>query len=132
MAIEDNKRVVTEFFGLLGKDPPAALRLLTDDATWWVAGKPSESPGAGTKDKPAVEQLFRGMSEQFKDGMHITVRSLIAEGDKVAVELSSYAELKSGRVYNNDYHFSITLREGKLCELREYLDTQHVIATFAP
>jgi len=70
------------------------------------------------------------MASQLKDGLKMTVKGLIAEGDKVAVEVESYGELQNGRVYNNEYHFSITIRDGKISEVREYLDTQHVFATW--
>ncbi|HKZ72625.1 MAG TPA: nuclear transport factor 2 family protein [Steroidobacteraceae bacterium] len=64
------------------------------------------------------------------DGLKMTVKSLIAEGDKVAVEFESYGPLRNGRVYNNEYHGLFTLRDDRICAVREYLDTQHVFATF--
>jgi uncharacterized protein len=132
VTIEDNKRVVRAFFELLsGGDVPGALAAMTDDITWWVAGKQGESPGAGTKDKRGVERMFAGMSGRFKDGMRLTFKGAIAEGDQVAIELQSFGELTNGRVYNNDYHFLVTVRDGKISGIREYLDTQHVVATFA-
>ena len=35
-------------------------------------------------------------------------------------------ELRNGRIYNQEYHFSMTIRDGKISGVREYLDTQHV------
>jgi ketosteroid isomerase-like protein len=51
-------------------------------------------------------------------------------GDKVAVEVESYGELKNGRVYKQEYHPLITIRDGRISAVREYLDTQHVFATW--
>jgi ketosteroid isomerase-like protein len=62
--------------------------------------------------------------------MKMTVKSSIAEGDKVALEVVSVGELKNGRVYNNEYHFLVTIRDGEISAVREYLDTQHVVATW--
>ena len=56
---------------------------------------------------------------------------MIAEGEKVAVELESYGELRSGRVYNNEYHMLLTTRGGKISAVREYHDTQHKVATWS-
>lgn len=39
-------------------------------------------------------------------------------------------ELKNGRVYDNRYHIAMTFRDGKISAVREYLDTQHVHATW--
>ncbi len=58
------------------------------------------------------------------------VKGAIAEGDQVAVEAESWGELKNGRVYNQEYHFLITLRDGKISAVREYLDTQHAFLTW--
>jgi ketosteroid isomerase-like protein len=36
-------------------------------------------------------------------------------------------------VYNNLYHLRLTIRDGKIAAVREYLDTQHVFETwYAP
>ncbi len=48
----------------------------------------------------------------------------------MAVGVESWGELGNGRVYNNEYHFLMTIRDGKIREVREYLDTQHVFATW--
>jgi uncharacterized protein len=131
MSTEQNKQLVAEFFGRFNdKDLAGALDMLSDDVNWWIAGKPEVSPAAGPHDKEQITALLRNMGRQLKDGMRMTIKGAIAEGDKVAVELESYGELENGRVYNNEYHMLITVRDGKLREVREYLDTQHVVATW--
>ena len=70
------------------------------------------------------------MAGQLKNGLKLTVKSSIAEGDKVALEVESYGELQNGRIYNQEYHLLITIRDGKISAVREYLDTQHVFATW--
>jgi ketosteroid isomerase-like protein len=60
----------------------------------------------------------------------MTVKGAIAEGDKVALEIESYGKLQNGRIYNNEYHVLMTIRDGKICDVKEYLDTQHVAATW--
>lgn len=48
----------------------------------------------------------------------------------VAVEMKSFGELANGKVYNNCYHFLITLLDGQIVALREYLDTYHAKLVF--
>jgi uncharacterized protein len=48
-----------------------------------------------------------------------------AEGDRVAVEAESHAKMKSGKLYQNKYHFLLTIRDGKIQGVKEYLDTAH-------
>jgi len=131
MNIEDNKRVVSEFFSrLTASDIEGALAMMTDDATWWIAGKAGTTPAVGTRSKEQIARLFHYMMGQLKNGLRMTVKGMIAEGDSVAVEVESYAELTNGRVYNQEYHMLIVIRDGKISAVREYLDTQHVLAVW--
>jgi uncharacterized protein len=131
MSTEENKKLAIQFFARLSaNDVAGALGTLTDDVSWWIAGKPNAAQVSGTHDKAKITRVMYSMFKQLKDGMKMTVKSAIAEGDKVALEVESHGELKNGRVYNNEYHFLITLRDGKICAVKEYLDTQHVHATW--
>jgi uncharacterized protein len=65
------------------------------------------------------------MLGRLKSGLTMTVKSSIAEGDKVALEVQSYGELTNGRIYSQEYHFLMEFRDGKIGAVREYLDTQH-------
>jgi ketosteroid isomerase-like protein len=49
---------------------------------------------------------------------------MTAEGDRVAVEAESRGLHVSGKLYNNLYHFLLVVREGKVHEFKEYLDTK--------
>ena len=51
---------------------------------------------------------------------------MTAEDDRVAVEATSDGMHVSGMPYSNHYHFLFTWRDGKLLELKEYMDTQLV------
>ena len=120
MSIETNKRIATEFAARFSaNDMAGALDLLADDMTWWIAGKPGQVPGTGVFTKEQVARLLRRMGEQFPGGLRMTIKGMVAEGDKVAVELDSYGELPDGRVYNNEYHMLLTIRGGKISAMRE-------------
>lgn len=131
MSIEANKQTARRFIECFNtNDVAGALEMMTDDATWWIAGKPEHLPAAGTYDKPKAAQLLRNLISQLSNGMTMTVKSLIAEGDRVAIEAESYGELRNGRVYHQQYHFLLTVRDGKISGIKEYLDTQHVYAVW--
>jgi len=127
---EENKKVVTEFMEVFSSgDVDGILGSLTDDATWWVAG---DIPGiSGTKDKAGFGEMLGGIAEGTTTGaIRLTPLAFTAEGERVAVETESYAELKNGRVYNNLYHFVFTVRDGKISSVKEFLDTEHTTAVF--
>jgi len=60
------------------------------------------------------------------------VDNLIAEEDRVVVEGRDEAPTKDGRAYNNTYCIVVTLRNGKISQIREYLDSELVSAIFGP
>ena len=127
MSLEQNKRIASDFFARIdANDVPGALDLLADDATYWIAGDPAVTPSAGDHDKTAMSKLFHIMGKAFKDGLRMKVKGITAEGDRVAIEAESRGGLKNGRLYQQKYHILMTIRDGRIATVREYLDTQHV------
>ena len=132
VSMETNTAVACEFFSRFSTgDIAGALATMSEDATWWIAGKPESMPRAGTYSKEEIGRLFHRMVGRTKDGLHLTVKSVTAEADRVALEVESYGELDNGRVYNQEYHTLMVVRDGKIRVVREYLDTQHVVAVWA-
>jgi uncharacterized protein len=105
MSVETNKRVASDLFARFSDgDVPGVLAMMTGDATWKIPGRRPEMPTAGVLSKDKIARVFYAM----------------------------LGELKDGRVYNQEYHFLITLRDGdgKISAVREYLDTQHAFLTW--
>jgi ketosteroid isomerase-like protein len=127
MSLEQNKRIAADFFARFdANDAAGALALMADDVTWWIAGKPEANPSAGDHSKAQMAQMFERMGKALNGGLRMKVKSAIAEGDRVALEVESRGELKNGRVYAQQYHMLVTVRDGKIALVKEYLDTQHV------
>ena len=126
MSVEANKQVVLSFFEHFSAGKvDAALALMADTATWWVAGNPDKFALAGTKTKAQFAQLVQGIGVAMPKGLRVTPTGITAEGERVAVEAESYGETARGKIYNNRYHFLVEVRDGKIQAVREYLDTMH-------
>ena len=126
MSAETNKNVVLSFFeNVSAGKVDAALALMADTATWWVAGKPDKFVLAGTKTKTQFAELLQGIGTAMPKGLRVTPKGLTAEGDRVAAEAESYGETATGKIYNNLYHFLFEVRDSKIQAVREYLDTMH-------
>ena len=126
MNLDGNKTTAREFFARFSaSDIEGALALMTDDATWLIPGKPERMPTAGVYSRERIRKLFYTMLKQLESGLELTVNNMVAEGDRIALEAESRGELKNGRRYRQQYHFLIEFRDGKICAVREYLDTQH-------
>lgn len=122
---DSNKAIVARFFEIFSSgNVPALLDAMADDSSWWVSGRLEGM--SGRYGKATFGPLVEGAKAIYRDGvLRITPSSMIAEGDRVAVEAEGYAQLTDGRVYNPQYHFLVTVRDGKVWEVREYMDTLH-------
>lgn len=126
MSAEANKTIVLSFFEHFSAGKvEAALALMADSTTWWVAGKPDRFMLAGTKTKTQFAELLAGIGAAMPKGLRVTPTGLTAEGDRVAVEAESHGETARGKLYNNQYHFLFEIRGGQIQAVREYLDTMH-------
>lgn len=126
MKLEANKQLAADFFANFGrKDVQGALNMMTADATWWIGGKPALFPICGLKTKAQIADILNSLVPGSKDGLKITPKGMVAEGNKVACEAESFAILGNGRSYNNEYHFLLEIRDGKIASVKEYLDTMH-------
>ena len=126
MSMEQNKATARRLFErFTASDISGVMALMTDDATWRIPGKKELTPTAGVYGREKIERLFHRMLEGLQAGLKMSVTSMIAEGDKVAVEALSEGDLRNGRRYRQEYHFLLEFRDGKISAVREYLDTQH-------
>lgn len=113
---EESKAVARGYYEAMNsRDLDEILGWYTDDARTWVLG---DGPYAGSH--AVSRELLGGFLESFD--LRFTILSMISEGDKVAFEVESEGTL-AGQPYSNRYHNLITVRDGKVAELREYFDT---------
>lgn len=121
--IAANKKIAEAFFAALNRADSAAIAALyAEDGFVWTAGT---LPFSG---KHSREEIVAGMDAilaPFPEGLRFTIKNLTAEGDRVAIEAESYGRHASGKIYNNQYHFLMVIRDGKVAEFKEYLDTMH-------
>ena len=122
MSIEVNKRIARDFIAALSRaDTDWVLANYADDMVMWTAGSLAFS-GAHTKDE--IRGLMDGILGAFPDGLEFSIRTLTAEDDRVAIEAECDGVHVSGKRYRNQYHFLLRIRDGRIVEFKEYLDTQ--------
>lgn len=122
--LEENKQTVRGLFEAINtQDIEKAEALLADNLNWWIIGRAKVS---GEKDKRTVRLIFKMIFRGF-NSFAFTLHDLTAEGNRVAVTAESRGEHKSGKKYNNHYHFLFFLQDGKIHRVKEYFDTEHAI-----
>lgn len=127
---KNGKQVVTAFLEAFSSgDVARILDAMHEDATWWVSGQ--REGFSGTYTREALGKLLLMAKDLYKTGaLQIVPLSMIAEGNRVAVEAESHAELIDGKIYHNLYNLAIEISENKILRVREYMDTAHAYETF--
>jgi ketosteroid isomerase-like protein len=123
MGSAENKAVVKAYFDAVNKGhlTDDLLDHLTDDVTWWIQ---KASPTAGLYEgKAGVKRLFSIDTPIFTAALEVKIVRMVSEGDTVVAEAEIKSKNKNGKEYVNQYSFWMDIRDGKICRVREYLDT---------
>jgi ketosteroid isomerase-like protein len=123
MSGSDNKRIIAEAFdGLARADATAFLDAMADDFTWIIEGQSKWSlrfEGKAAVQRDLIPPLFANFVTDYRN----FADEIIAEGDRVVVLARGEVKTVRGEDYNNSYCFVIRMKDGKMVELREYMDT---------
>ena len=119
---ESHKKTAVKFLEALGGGDAATLKtIITDDIIVTTAGHANIS---GDRDYKVVMQLADAFPKITKGGIDFKILNLTAEENRVACEAEGTSTLVNDKAYNNVYHFLFFFRDGKVCRLKEYLDTK--------
>ena len=121
LIIDQNKQITREFFEALSTGSDKYLDFYTDESIIWTAGN---NAIGGTRTKKEVVSFAQNILSAFPSGINFIITGITAEDQRVAVEISGEAIHASGETYNNKYHFLLRIKDGKILELKEYMDTQ--------
>ena len=123
MSIEKNIQTVKDFFGAIGRgDREALLALVAEDIEWIIPGE--DWPLAGThRGHAGLANLLETVSKSIETTTE--PREFIAQGDRVLVVGFASGKIKAtNKTFEDDWIFAITVRDGRLTNIREYVDTQ--------
>ena len=118
---KENKEIAIKFFEALSSGSATYLDFYNEDSIIWTAG---DNDIGGTRTKKEIVDFAEGILAAFPTGIIFYITGITAENERVAVEVSGEAVHASGKPYNNKYHFLLTIKDGKILELKEYMDTQ--------
>ena len=122
MNIEKNVQIVKDFFAAIGRrDKQGLLALSAEDIEWII---PGDWPLAGThRGHAGVEKLLRKANETVESA-YPEPPEFIAQGDRVLVVGLSRGKVKAtNSTFEDHWVFAFTVRNGKVTNIREYIDT---------
>jgi ketosteroid isomerase-like protein len=126
VSTEENKALALRFLNATAEGVDI-FSLMTEDATWWLNGT-TEFSGLH-KVRPFFELVRKAYTDAVGPASS-TFGTITAEGDRVCVETTPYRKFKDGRVYTADVMVLLTIRDGKIASVKEYLDTERLTSVF--
>lgn len=131
MSVETNIAVVKDFFAAMGGDRQAIVALTTPDIEWIIPGE--GWPLAGTHRGHAGLQSLLDIASDAVETRFPNPPEYVAQGDRVFVIGFAEGTIKAtGKAFKDDFVFAITVRDGRVACIREYVDTQALARAAEP
>lgn len=128
MTMAHNKQILQDAFSELAKgNSRPFVDLMAEDFCWTIPGTTRWSKTYRGK-QAVLADLMKPLFAQFANRYTNTAQRILAEGDYVVVECRGNVTTKTGKPYANEYCYVIRMADGKMRELKEYLDTELVAA----
>ena len=123
MSIQKNVQIVKDFFAAMGgSDRQGLLALCAEDIVWIIPGE--DWPLAGThRGHAGLVDLLQKASKNMETSFP-KPPEFVAQGDRVLVVGFARGRVKAtNKTFEDHFVFAITVRDGKLTNIREYIDT---------
>jgi ketosteroid isomerase-like protein len=121
--LEANKAVARRYMRAVEEGDLDTIEALQHpDCSWWILGYGPMSRAA------FIASVKSGLLTAGKRVAEVV--GLTAEGDRVAVEARSEMVFP-GRVYRNEYHNLLIIRDGQIVSGKEYMDTRLIAEAFS-
>jgi uncharacterized protein len=124
MSIQENIQIVKNFFAAMGRgDKQGLLAFTAEDIEWIIPGE--DWPLAGThRGHAGLSDLLQKASETVETSFP-EPPEFVAQADRVLVVGFAKGKVKAtNRTFEDHFVFAITVRNDKLTNIREYVDTQ--------
>jgi len=124
MSTQENVQIVKKFFAAMGSyNEQDLLALAAEDIEWIIPGE--DWPLAGThRGHAGLADVLQKANETVETS-YPEPPEFIAQGDRVLVVGVATGKIKAtNRAFKDNWVFAITVRNGKLTKIREYIDTQ--------
>ena len=124
MSVEENVQIVKDFFAAMGgHNKQGLLAMVAEDIEWIIPGE--DWPLAGThRGHAGLADVLQRASEKVETSFP-EPPEFVAQGDRVLVVGFATGKIKAtNKTFEDHWVFAITVRNGKVTKIREYIDTQ--------
>ena len=122
MSMQENVQIVKDAFAAIGRGDMQGLLALSAEGIEWII--PGGWPLAGThRGHAGLENLLQKANETVETS-YPEPPEFIAQGDRVLVVGFTRGRVKAtNRTFEDHWVFAFTIRNGKVTNIREYIDT---------
>ena len=123
MSTQENVQIVKDFFAAMGRgDKQGLLAISAEDVEWTI---PGEWALAGThRGHAGLADLLQKASEMLETS-YPEPPEFVAQGDRVLMVGFATGKVKATNgTFEDNFVFAMTVRNGKVTNIREYIDTQ--------
>jgi uncharacterized protein len=124
MSTQENVQIVKNFLAALGRrDAQGLLALSAKDIEWIIPGE--DWPLAGThRGHAGLENILQKANETVETS-YPKPPEFIAQGERVlVVGFATGRIIATNKTFEDDWVFAVSVRNGKVTNIREYIDTQ--------
>ena len=124
MSTQENVQMVKDFLAAIGSgDKQRVLALVAEDIEWIIPGE--GWPLAGThRGHAELAAVLKKASEEVET-QYPKPPEFVAQGGRVMVVGVATGKIKAtNRPFKDEWVFDITVRDGKVARIQEYIDTQ--------
>jgi uncharacterized protein len=96
---------------------------VADNVSWYIIGQDSPTSGHYTSKADVITKTFGRVVACLVPPIERNIKSVFVSGDWAYVEHTAHAKTKKGDEYFQEYCSVCRFEEGKIVEVRMYLDT---------
>jgi uncharacterized protein len=124
MSTQQNVQIVKNFLAALGRRDKQGLQALSaEDIEWIIPGE--DWPLAGTHRGHAGLQTLLQKANETVEASYPQPPEFVAQGNRVLVIGFAKGRIKTtNKTFEDHWIFAITVRDGKVTNIQEYIDTQ--------
>ena len=123
MLSELNKEIVHQMFAALNAgDGAKYLSYMAEDVRVTYFGDHVFS-GTYTGKADLLQNFVPVLRSKLDGGLKLRIQNIIVEDDQVVIECDGEAKTKTGLDYNNIYCIVLKIKNNRVTEVREYMDT---------
>ena len=122
----NSREIIENYFGIIqGERQGDLFECMSDDVIWHLP--PHHPMGGEFNGKAAVGEMMAKGMPMFEDGsLKFEIHAIVADGEDAFAHFNMRARTSAGDDYDNMYIFRFRVKDDKIAEIWEVMDTLYM------